>query len=369
MRLVFFSKQCNLFLLVVLGRTKKFNLMETISKSPRTSIDRFSSLPDHVAHQVLSYVSIEDISRLSLVSRRFRELCISVPYLIFDVIPYKNNAVKRARLINYLDRLLFLRKGMDTQRLYIRWCLQNGLVDEEYRILSWLQSAVICNIELLDLDIILVKEVAEFSLPPSVVCCRSLRFLRVNLRGGTLNFPSPITTSGFCSLHTMSLQSVRINDSFGEWISTYCKFLKELCLEDVRGTKSIVITSSSLEILKILSPHDLFTLQVSGEMLGRMALRWRFDSPANRVLQLSAPKLKSMFWEGNILNFRRMETFMHLNTAGIFFRPSSDLSASTSENLVRVLRSVCNIKVLALHDKCIQVYNNTLFFFLNSVAN
>ncbi|EXC30860.1 hypothetical protein L484_028039 [Morus notabilis] len=175
-----------------------------MSNSPGTSIDRFSSLPDRVAHNILSYVSMEDILRLCLVSRRFRQLCISVPCLNFDVIPYRDKKIKRARLMNYLDRLLFLCKGMNIRRFYIRWSQRDSLVlaDEEYHILSSLHNAVICNFELLNIDIKpywshlsrvvhFGKESTDFSLPPSLVCCRSLRILRVNLHSGTLNFPSP----------------------------------------------------------------------------------------------------------------------------------------------------------------------------------
>ncbi|KAL5545497.1 hypothetical protein UlMin_005184, partial [Ulmus minor] len=329
--------------------------IETMLKTRRTSFDRFSNLPDHVAHNVLSFLSMEDISRLCVVSKRCRQLCISIPILNVDSRRYGNNATKRSKLASYLDRFLLLRKGMEIQRCFLRWFLSNSLFDDQYRILSWLHNAVNCNAELLDVEISFERE-ANFPLQASLLCCESLRFLKVSLLNGILKFPSSITTFGFSSLQTLSMKSVEINESFGKWVSLYCKFLKDLSLENIKGTKSINITSSSLEILKILSPgHDVCHVNVSAESLLRMALRWRFDSPNNRVLQLSAPKLICFFWEGNISNFSFKGDFAHLVTAGIFFRTPSESSSLITQSLLGVLRGLGNTKVVALHDKCIQV--------------
>ncbi|PON52232.1 F-box domain containing protein [Parasponia andersonii] len=92
-----------------------------MSKSLRTTADRFTSFPDDVAHKVVSFVSLEDVSRLSVVSRRCRQLCISMPSLNVDVSPYQT----------YLDSSVN----------------DNGGDEEDYRILSWLHSAVTCNVK------------------------------------------------------------------------------------------------------------------------------------------------------------------------------------------------------------------------------
>lgn len=122
-----------------------------MSKSLKTSTDRFPSLPEHVVHKILTRLSMEDISRVSVVSTICRQLCISMPSLIVNVNPYSHNATKRSRLMNYVDRLLLLRRGMctSTRSFWINWCLQSSLnnggdcEEEEYRLLSWLHNAIL----------------------------------------------------------------------------------------------------------------------------------------------------------------------------------------------------------------------------------
>ncbi|GMN69297.1 hypothetical protein TIFTF001_038347 [Ficus carica] len=182
---------------------------------------------------------MEDISRLSVVSKRCRQLCISTPSLSFDVIPYRTDERKRAQLMNYFERLLFLRKGMDTQDCHIR-CLESSFnfAEEEYRVLSWLHNAVMCNFKQLVLDVNL-KRGSDFVLPSCLFRCKSLDSLtmRFTNRTGILKIPSSIGgTSGLSFLKYLKMKSVRIEERFGEWISSYCKSLEELSLTDTLYT-------------------------------------------------------------------------------------------------------------------------------------
>ncbi|GMN18915.1 hypothetical protein TIFTF001_042780 [Ficus carica] len=315
--------------------------METMSESPMTSIDRFSGLPDDIAHKVVSYLKTEDISRLSAVSKRCRQLCISSPVLNFEVVPYQTNARKRAQLMNYVERLLALRIGMDTQECRIRWCLESSFnfADEEYRLLSWLHHAVKCDFKRLFLDNNL-KCGSDFVLPSSLFCSKSLEILKMRFHNGVavLKTPSSIgNTHGFSSLKCLRMQSVRIHDRFGEFISSCCKFLEELSLTEIKGTESITITSSSLKVLYISFGFDLLHLHISAEKLVHMGLFWVFHSPIDCKLQLSAPNL---------------EHFAYV------IEHSTAPKTSIDKNLVRALHDVAgNIKGLILTDDYMQEDN------------
>ncbi|PON52236.1 F-box domain containing protein [Parasponia andersonii] len=106
-------------------------------------MDRFTSLPEYVAHEILKFLPLEDISRLSVVSRTWKQVCIAMPSLKLNVVPYWYNTTKQTQLMNYGDRLLLLRRGMDSRRLFIDWGVPS--TEEVYRVLSWLHNAVICN--------------------------------------------------------------------------------------------------------------------------------------------------------------------------------------------------------------------------------
>lgn len=122
---------------------------------------------------------------------------------------------------------------------------------------------------------------------------------------GILKFPTYNSSGiGFSSLKSLNLRRVRIDESFGDCVSTGCKFLKTLCLLWIKGTKSIAINNSSLRVLSIFTmDHELCHLHVSAEILVGMTLWWEFDSPDNKALQLYAPKLQTFSWNGKILSF------------------------------------------------------------------
>jgi hypothetical protein len=71
------------------------DIMETVTKSPRRDStsqkkesvveledeDRLSFLPDHLTQHVLSFMTIEDIAKLSFASKKCENLCLSIPSL------------------------------------------------------------------------------------------------------------------------------------------------------------------------------------------------------------------------------------------------------------------------------------------------
>ena len=137
-------------------------------------MDRFSNLPEDVAHRVILFLSMEDISRLSVASKQCRQLCKSTPFLNFDILPYTHNATKRARLMNYIKSFLSQRKPMiNAQSCCIRWYHQ---INKEYRILSRLLKAVMANVKNLDLHVSIASG-SQLTLPSSLLCCTSLESL------------------------------------------------------------------------------------------------------------------------------------------------------------------------------------------------
>ena len=128
--------------------------------------DIFSNLPNHIVHRILFFLQLVDLSRLSCVSRRCKELCISNPCLALTNIIYDtlqspprfqfNNFMNRFRFKNFVDRFMAQRSlyGVKTQRLYLRWCLEGSLEDATCRINTWLYHAVNSGLEKLQIVLI-----------------------------------------------------------------------------------------------------------------------------------------------------------------------------------------------------------------------
>lgn len=326
--------------------------MGSIIKSQYSDIeDRIINLPAHVAHHILSFLKMKELSRLCVTSKKHRELCLSVPFLTFDGVQCRSSA-KRARFINFLDRFISLRKGMETRQFTIRWSFKKVDTDEEYRVLTWLNIAIGCRVELLDLEFILDKE-GVFFLPLVVLHCESLMKLTLRLHGGILKFPSP---NGFSMLQSVSLKDVKIHDeeTFREWVSSLCKHLKELALVNIRGMKGISIESSTLQLLIINNflSGDLCNISVAAEMLERLSLFWRFDSISGKSLDVFAPNLVHFSWQGSVVNVHFLGKGNHLQTVAIIFRPQplpEGNGVSNNRNLALLFHSVCSVSIQTLY--------------------
>ncbi|PON81035.1 F-box domain containing protein [Trema orientale] len=237
------------------------------------TIDRFTSLPAHIAHEILKLLPLEDVSRLSsVVSKTCR------------------HAILDCGCCTTLNI-----NGVEQEE-----------EEEEYRVLSWLHTAVACNVKELVL-ILRPKSGLDFSLPPSLARSSSLdQYLTVHIIDGDLKFPSHYSSG----TNLQGLSSIRIIDeSFGDCVS-----LKALSLDLIKETRS---ASSST------GDHELCHVRVSAEMLEGMTLWWELDSSNNRTLQLSTPKLQLFCLKGNILRLPITESLAGLKSAASILFPSA----------------------------------------------
>ncbi|CAK7342396.1 unnamed protein product [Dovyalis caffra] len=336
--------------------------MDSANKSQFCDKDRISNLPVHVAHHILSFLTMEELARMCLTSKKHRELCISIPFLTINGIPYRSSA-KRAQFINFIDRFLSLRNGMETRQVTICWSFKNGNSDDEYRVLTWLNHAIGCNVKLLELELVLDED-AVFFLPLGVFHCDSLMELKVNLNGGVLKLPS---TDGICNIQSLSLRGVQTFDqNFGEWVSSLCKQLKLLSLAHVHGITDISIESSSLQDLTIIAPstsqNDFCRITISAEMLKKMRLDWRFNSSIGKSLKIYAPNLVTFSLYGSIASSYCLGNLKHLLYASFkFYGPVNTNELSSSQNILELLQCICTVKCLSLQDSTITSRNPRSF--------
>ncbi|KAL6278522.1 hypothetical protein ACE6H2_022123 [Prunus campanulata] len=163
-------------------------------------IDRLSHLPDHIAHLILSFLSMHDLARLSCVSKCCRELCLSSPFLNFskdDCGVAADTCGRKQRLLNSLERFFLLRGYNNIQRLHFEWRAHSKnqknqssssssspcvCPDVYVRVISWVDKAVRCNLEELKL---ILRHIGEPNLifPSFLFLCGSLKSLCVHMKG------------------------------------------------------------------------------------------------------------------------------------------------------------------------------------------
>ncbi|VVA21824.1 PREDICTED: F-box/LRR-repeat [Prunus dulcis] len=286
--------------------------------------DRFSNLPDEVAHQILSSVSILDLTRFGTLSKKCRELYLSTPSLNFDEFNNwnKSSYAKQFKLLSSLDKFLVHRRENKIQCFRICWSLSYGkaasLYNELYRVVTWIHMAVRCNVEVLDLEL-RIPDTTRLELPSCIFLCGSLRSLSVHCNK-ILTAPS-----------------------------------LELWLELVHGAKQITISSSSLETLRFIScyayysfqnPSGNFHLNISGERLEDIYIDWKVI-PTGHSISIFAPNLKHLKWIGTLASRQYLEKLMCLEKAEIFLHPRSE----DFSKLFSVLSSIHSVKLLVLNEE------------------
>uniref|UniRef100_A0A6N2KW82 F-box domain-containing protein n=1 Tax=Salix viminalis TaxID=40686 RepID=A0A6N2KW82_SALVM len=224
------------------------------------SHDRLGGLPEHVVHHIISFLEANDIARLSFASKGCRQICISSPYLYFDVdFASQECATKCSQFKEFLSKFLRSRNGQLIQLLRFRWLCDSCECSNERPYDSWICDALGCNVKELDIGY-RIDEQNRLALPISETGYSSLRLLELNLQDCCINSILPAT---LVSLEVLSLKSLRVYGAILEdWISTSCASLKRLNLEAVEIMDGFPIsTTSSLQELTI---HNCYVNHIMG---------------------------------------------------------------------------------------------------------
>ncbi|XP_059669492.1 putative F-box/FBD/LRR-repeat protein At4g03220 [Cornus florida] len=258
---------------------------EELSRLWRESFDRFSNIPDGLFHEILCFLPIKDIARTSLVSKRFRQLCLSVPdlFLAFEL-------QDLCKLGNWTDRFLTLRNGAKLRRFVLTSSTSPCEIAETQRldnsrVGNWIHNTtVICKAQELDLSFGISKDKECFSLPLSTF----IRTIKLNLYNGNLKLPS----FSFNLLQVLDIKYARLARSLSEdWVSSLFPAIKKLNLVSVKGIDNLNITSSSLEYLDITGCYGLHRVVVSAERLQTLGVIF---SHRDWLLRIFAPRLREV---------------------------------------------------------------------------
>jgi hypothetical protein len=326
-------------------------------KNQKYADDRFSNLPDEIVHHILFFLRrMKDLARLSVVSKRCQELCISNPKLFLSNM---NDKSVGSHFNSFVDRFMALRclYGVRTERFQLRWSFFDQ--DEGNRVETWLQHVVNSGgVAVIRLKFIHPHPAKRFALLLCVLRCNSLRVLEVDAGNAFLTLPSTLSTDPYFAtkLQFLHIASIKIEKdcNFGELISSF-KSLKVLMLNEIRRVKSMTITSSSIEILFIRSIGCLLCdidIQQT-DKLYNLQLIWFTRSSTSNSLKISAPNLQKFGWSGFVVDYYCMRDSPHLLHAVIGLhlpaQPRGN-QASTKDTLVKLLHSLRKARHLKLLD-------------------
>lgn len=150
----------------------------------RLIVDRFSDIPDEVAHHILSFLTFGDNREVGCVSKRCLDLYLSFPSLDFDPSYLQKLTMwQRLTMFHYFDRFLTNRGDNKIQRFFICWryhaVKEASMFNELFRICTWIRYAVRRNVEVFDLQLDTLQQ-TPIELPLCIFSCQSLRSLELN---------------------------------------------------------------------------------------------------------------------------------------------------------------------------------------------
>ncbi|PRQ44089.1 putative F-box domain, FBD domain, leucine-rich repeat domain, L domain-containing protein [Rosa chinensis] len=311
-----------------------------------TMVDGFSNLPDGVTHQILSHLTITDVTRFGSVSKRCRQLHLSTPSLKFEGFSEANLSTlgNRLALLNALDGFMIRRGDVKLQTFRFRsFC---GF--EKSRIIEWIRNALRCNVEGLDFELGLVDLPLLFQ---SILRCATLRSLSVEMKY-KYRFLTLPSSACFANIECLKLKNIHVVDEgFFRWISSSCKCIKELRLEGIEGISHLSIESSSLVSFSVVHPFqsDPLILSISAEKLVDLVIDWGFQN-CKKVLNVTAPEVRYLKLEGNSLIHQKLGELRRLEKADLCLRPGGNDINMLSE----FISSIRSVKVLILGEEILK---------------
>lgn len=343
----------------------KLMAMRSPERHKKSPADRFSDLPDEIIHHIFSFLGGNNLLRLSILSRRIKQLCMSSPHLSFKGCydPRYNTCTEKCKKFSsYLDDFFRACDGVRKLRsLDLSWtCMED---DSEKLFNSWISVAVRCKVEELNLGIGIRSywNTHYYVLPNCIFECPSLRVLKLNSR---VNHLLKLPPSDFSSLQVLSLNYFEIMDDYlGEWISTYCKSLRKLSLYELYKVKKLSIMSSSLEELSITGGfNELEYLCILADKLHTLAIDstslWDFMEGRSIPIVIVAQNLQNFTWEGKLVS-RFSGNFMALQNAYLFCETQEfyflQIKKSTWNSLDEIFLNVHHTRVLELPESVIEV--------------
>lgn len=298
--------------------------------------DRLCSLPEPVIHQIFSFMETIDVVRASAVSRKWRYLWLSVPYLSFDMSTISSNPQEiwsHEKFKDFVNWVLLSQSGSVSIQRFRLYCLS---YTNDYTVYRWVCAVARRNVQVFDLTV--YGEVTE--LPHCLVTCESLEALKLacrQLRMCVLKLPFSV---GFSRLKSLDLHNV--------------EFLDHNLLHKFVSSRRLL----EKLILKSCSFRDFKILDISSTSLKSLTLdNFGGDESGNYKVKIACPNLVSFNFLASWAPDFAFEDLDSLQNAFIFFDiiDRDERDNESCHILSKLLNELCEVKALKLSTAFLRV--------------
>lgn len=293
--------------------------------------DRLSELPDEVLHHILSSspLSPRDPLRLSELSKRWRHLWRSTPFLHLTDGDFLLGECSQGSFTRFVDTLLSLRDTSDLLSFRLSWCMD--LHPEGHHHLSaWLRYAVGHNSKVISLHF--YEQMMDVVVPECVFTCQRLEELKIVFSKHTkVALPGSVRLSRLRKCH---LSHVGIVGPSMDKLVSSCSLLEELTLKQ----STLVSANIAFRALRHLDMEDCF---VAGE-----------------VFRISCPSLLSCHLVRNFLDASKvlLENLSSVVSASVHNPYDAELKFRGS--VMNIFGGLTNAETLKIISSRIQVFSS-----------
>lgn len=256
-------------------------------------VDRISDLPPFIIHHIMSNLSVKEIARTSLLSKKWKYIRRSYPILDFDQVHFvgpidQTNPITGLRIYpdefsyeRIIERLMDFVKyvHLSVHRFCVfkyrmhKFRIAISLVDLEGLtnfLDGWLALAVENGVEDLDVGIVTIRERdrdRRYTVPEVLFSSKTV----TNLRLAGCKLELPCDSIELCLLKTLTLDNVHLDEQMINKLTSECTLLEELYFHSCSGMTSFCITEPRK--LKTLHIHVSVTVDIKGVKISVPSLR------------------------------------------------------------------------------------------------
>ncbi|KAL7095353.1 hypothetical protein ACP275_10G018700 [Erythranthe tilingii] len=246
-----------------------FQLKKCAKKRVVGNYDRISQLPDDILIDILSFLSINEAARTSVLSSRWINLWKHTPSLNFDALSALRNKIQessdwrnllkteRRNYRRWVNSVLRSHKSTTLKEFIIRFDLNNSYKSS---IAQWLDFAFARQVQTLELDLGIYSN-----------CLFSGEFLYDRRSVGA---PKSMVV-GFKSLKSLTLRYIDMTGGDIECILHNCPLLEQLVVHGAERMSNLEVCGPSLVLkhLEIVNCEDFISLKVSAPKLTSLTVK------------------------------------------------------------------------------------------------
>ncbi|XP_059310710.1 LOW QUALITY PROTEIN: F-box/FBD/LRR-repeat protein At3g52680-like [Lycium ferocissimum] len=294
-----------------------------------------SSLPDDILHSILSSLFIFDVVQLSVLSKRWKYIWTTMPYLHFDLDRFYLERVNRPCDIAMVEKFKeFINWVLISQRAtkLVRFLLCCSNIFDKVAILRWIHATTRRNVQ----EVVLHFSLGEpFELPYCLVTCESLQVLKLHLCGDILKLPNHF---GFRQLKLLHLEEVDLSDEH----LTSCLFSKCYHLE------TLILEECSLGAMKLL---DIASASLIYLTLANV--NYNMESYDNCEVKISCPNLKFLKYQAPMPKDIIVENLFSIEVVHFCIYDSNGSREETGILVRKMIKEVPSTSILKLYKTAI----------------